>query len=56
LRPLDAVVAFGSRAGLVVGAAPAELRGALRAIDAATDPASVPWAERERLEAIDAGA
>jgi len=46
LRPIDAVVPFGRRAGLLARCVPPGLRGALRDITQHTDPASVSWAMR----------
>lgn len=47
LRSLDAVVAFGWKAGLLVRCVPRGLRGGLREINEQTDPAAVNWAVRE---------
>jgi hypothetical protein len=47
LRPLDAVVAFGRGAGLLMRCVPSGLRGGLREINEHTDPAAVSWAVRE---------
>jgi hypothetical protein len=50
LRPLDAVVAFGARAKLLVRAVPRDLRGHMRNVSCDTDAAAMPWSERERLQ------
>ncbi len=49
LRPLDAVVAFGGSASLLLRLVPTSLRGHLRAIDCHTDAGSIPWSSRELL-------
>jgi glycosyltransferase involved in cell wall biosynthesis len=49
LRTLDAVVAFGRRATLLLHAVPGELRGHMREVSAELDPGSLPWNSREAL-------
>jgi hypothetical protein len=46
LRPIDAVVAFGRTAGLLVRCVPPGLRGVLPEVTERTDPASVSWTMR----------
>lgn len=46
VRPIDAVVAFGRTAGVLVRCVPPSLRGVLHEITERTDPASVSWAMR----------
>jgi hypothetical protein len=43
LRTIDGVVAFGTRARLMLRLAPGELRGHMRDLTAAQDPATVGW-------------
>jgi hypothetical protein len=52
LRPMDAVVAFGGSASLLLRLIPASLRGHMRAIDCHTDPGSLPWSSREQLAVL----
>jgi len=47
LRPIDAVVAFGWRARLLLRAVPPGLRGQLSRITQETDPYTVNWTVRE---------
>jgi hypothetical protein len=46
VRPLDAVVAFGARARLLVRLVPPGLRGSLGHIAQGTDPRSIDWSTR----------
>lgn len=48
LRPIDAVVAFGSRASLLLRGVPPGLRGQLAGITQETDPETVNWRVREQ--------
>jgi hypothetical protein len=52
LRTLDAVLAFGPSARLLLRAVPGGLRGALRGVSSELDPAAVRWEQRESLEAV----
>lgn len=47
LRPIDAVVAFGTRARLLMRLVPPGLRGSLSDITQASDPRSVRWGARD---------
>lgn len=47
LRPIDAVVAFGTRAGALMRAVPPALRGELSGISQETQPDAVNWISRE---------
>src|ERR1700683_2625071 len=47
LRPIDGVVAFGARAGLLLRAVPPGLRGQLSGITQETLPYTVNWRVRE---------
>jgi glycosyltransferase involved in cell wall biosynthesis len=47
LRPIDAVVAFGSRARLLLRGVPPGLRGEMPEITQETDPRTVNWRARE---------
>jgi len=54
LRTLDAVVAFGRRATLLLHVVPKDLRGHLHGVTCELDPGAVRWASREGLEAVTA--
>ncbi len=51
LRPIDAVVAFGARARLLLRCIPSGLRGQLSDITQETDPGTVNWTVREHAGA-----
>lgn len=51
LRTIDAVVAFGWRAGLLLRVVPGGLRGDMGDIRQETDPRTVNWTDREHDEA-----
>jgi glycosyltransferase involved in cell wall biosynthesis len=52
LRPLDAVVAFGRRATLLLHAVPSELRGHMREVSPSLDPHTVRWDNRDGLREV----
>jgi hypothetical protein len=52
LRTLDAVVAFGRRASLVLHAVPGDLRGHMRDVTSELDPRSLPWDGSNRREPV----
>jgi glycosyltransferase involved in cell wall biosynthesis len=54
LRTLDAVIAFGRRASLMLHAVPHELRGHVRDLTPELDPAAVHWDGSDRREPVPA--
>jgi hypothetical protein len=54
LRTLDAVIAFGRRASLMLHAVPHELRGHMRDLTPELDPAALLWDGSDRREPVPA--